>query len=192
MSDFSPVMDAAAAMVDFRRPWCVAGGWAIDLWLGRVTRNHGDVDLAVLRDHQFDLRQHLPEFSFKIASTQHKLVPWKDARQMLMLPVHELHVSDKTTGRAFEVLLNESDGIDWIFRRNFDIRLNLAGWIWHGAGNIPILNPLIVLLYKSKQPGPKDQLDFHVAIERLSEQQKSWLQIALLRTNADHPWLDLL
>ena len=188
--DFAQPLEAAAAMIGFHRPWCVAGGWAIDLWLGKVTRNHADVDLAVLRDHQFDLRQHLPEFTFKVASMDRRLVPWKDPRQMLMLPVHELHASDRATGRAFEFLLNESDGIDWIFRRDFDTRLNLAGWIWRGAGNVPVLNPLIVLLYKSKRPEPKDTLDFHVALDRLTDGQKTWLRTALLRQDENHPWLN--
>lgn len=192
MNDFAPPLEAAAAMIGFRRPWCVAGGWAIDLWLGQVTRAHADVDLAVLRDHQIELRQHLPEFTFKIAAMDGRLVPWKDSTQMLMLPVHELHATDKATGRKFEFLLNESDGIDWIFRRDFDVRMNLSGWIWQATANIPVLNPLIVLLYKAKQPSPKDELDFHIALERLSEQQKSWLQIALLRQNAEHPWIDAL
>ena len=30
-------------------PWAVVGGYAIDLWLGRTTRDHSDLEIAVLR-----------------------------------------------------------------------------------------------------------------------------------------------
>ena len=189
--DFAPPLAAASNMVGFRRPWCIAGGWALDLWLGRVTRNHADVEIAILREHQIDLRQYLDGWAFKIATMDKRLVPWKDSRQMLMLPVHELHAVSPANERC-EFLLNESDGIDWIYRRNFDVRMNLAKWVMHAAENVPILNPLIVLLYKSKHPGEKDELDFRVGVDRLDADQKMWLRVALLRSNAEHPWLDAL
>ncbi|WP_027341226.1 nucleotidyltransferase domain-containing protein [Hamadaea tsunoensis] len=28
-------------------PWYVAGGWAVDLWLGRISRAHEDLEIAV-------------------------------------------------------------------------------------------------------------------------------------------------
>lgn len=31
-------------------PWCVVGGWAIDLWLGVQTRPHEDTEIAVSRE----------------------------------------------------------------------------------------------------------------------------------------------
>ncbi|HEX8324459.1 MAG TPA: hypothetical protein VF595_11165 [Tepidisphaeraceae bacterium] len=192
VEDFAQPLSVAAAMVGFKRPWCVAGGWAIDLWLGQVTRDHFGVDIAVLRDHQLELRQHLAEFTFKIAATQGRPVVWKDANQMLMLPVHELFAADRVTGRAWRIFLDEADGIDWYDRRCADIRMNLTGWRWHGAANVPVLNPLIVLLHKSRRPEPKDELDFHLAVERLTQQQKSWLSVALLRVDAEHPWINLL
>ena len=191
--DFSKPMQVAAAMADFKRPWCVAGGWALDLWLGQVTRDHWGVDIAVLRDHQLDLRQHLPDFTFKLAATRGgRPIVWRDAKQMLMLPVHELFAADRATGRAWRIFLDESDGIEWYDRQGGDVRMNLAGWRWHGAGGVPVLNPLIVLLHKSRRPEAKDELDFRLAVERLTDSQKSWLHVALLRQDAEHPWLDVL
>jgi hypothetical protein len=37
---------------DFPGPWGVGGGWAIDLFIGRKTRPHANVDIAILRDHR--------------------------------------------------------------------------------------------------------------------------------------------
>jgi len=189
--DFGHPLSLASAMVGFDRPWCIAGGWALDLWLGRVTRNHQDVEIALLRDHQIELRDYLADWTFKLVTRDHRLVAWKDRRQMLMLPVHEIHGTDRI-GRKCEFLLNESDGIDWIYRREFSVRMNLSQWISRGVHNIAVLHPAIVLLYKSKQPREKDELDFRNALERMDEAQREWLKTALLRTDPFHPWIEQL
>ncbi|BBH69873.1 hypothetical protein ACTI_65580 [Actinoplanes sp. OR16] len=31
-------------------PWCVAAGWALDLFRGRQTRPHGDIEIAIPAD----------------------------------------------------------------------------------------------------------------------------------------------
>ena len=43
----------------YDRPWWIAGGWAIDMFLGRKTREHGDVDVALLRSDWAAVQQHL-------------------------------------------------------------------------------------------------------------------------------------
>lgn len=48
------VVDLLAPM---DRPWWIAGGWAIDLHLGRTTREHGDIDVLILREDQLVLQQ---------------------------------------------------------------------------------------------------------------------------------------
>jgi Aminoglycoside-2''-adenylyltransferase len=37
-------------------PWWIAGGWAIDLFLGRQTREHEDIDVQILRRDQQVIR----------------------------------------------------------------------------------------------------------------------------------------
>jgi hypothetical protein len=39
-------------MAGFSRPWFLCGGWAVDAWLGRKTREHGDVDITVFHEDQ--------------------------------------------------------------------------------------------------------------------------------------------
>jgi hypothetical protein len=38
-------------MNNFQYPWYIAGGWAIDLRLGKVTREHEDVDICIFREY---------------------------------------------------------------------------------------------------------------------------------------------
>ena len=43
-------------------PWWIAGGWAIDVYLGRQTREHADIDVSVLRADHRKLAALLDEF----------------------------------------------------------------------------------------------------------------------------------
>ena len=51
--------EAAQALAGLDVPWCVVGGWAIDLFLGRVTRKHEDLEIAVPRMFFPAIRSHL-------------------------------------------------------------------------------------------------------------------------------------
>ena len=45
-------VDVAAIMDRVGAWWAIAGGWAIDLWLGEKTRDHHDVEVVVRRCDQ--------------------------------------------------------------------------------------------------------------------------------------------
>jgi len=44
-------------------PWWLAGGWAIDAFVGRVTRVHEDIDVLVLRRDQAAFRSALTSWT---------------------------------------------------------------------------------------------------------------------------------
>lgn len=60
------------------------------------------------------------------------------------------------------------------------------------ASGIPYLNPLIILLYKSKHIRPKDQHDFLRILNYFSFDQKMWLANALAIQDREHQWLEKL
>ncbi|WP_199560463.1 hypothetical protein [Pantoea sp. 3_1284] len=97
----------------YDRPWGIAGGWAIDLFIGNETRHHSDIEVAILRDDQHRLRTVLADWSFQKA-VKGELVEWES--ETLELPIHELHGNNRT-GNRLEVLLNEVEDDQWIFRR---------------------------------------------------------------------------
>jgi hypothetical protein len=187
--DFEPALYAATAMNGFARPWCVAGGWAIDLWLGQPTRQHENIEVAILRDDQLAMKYYLEDWKFWLIE-QGQRRPWRDW-QMRMLPVHEIE-GLSPQGRSVRFLLNESDGGNWVYHRDFAIRLSLEQWIMRAAFGVPVLAPQIVLLFKSRDRRPKDDLDFRVAADRLEPQQAAWLAEAIGKTDQNHPWLSVL
>jgi len=182
------VRAVADALASLRAPWAVAGGWALDLALGRVTRPHADVDVAAFRPDQAALRQALPGWDFSVAVAG-ALVPWEgDAR--LEPPVHEVHARPPAgrAGQALELLLNEREGEDWVYRRDPAVRRPLRRVLRPGPGGVRVLAPEIVLLYKSKAPRAVDEHDFHAARPLLDAGARAWLRAALLRGAPHHPW----
>lgn len=189
LTELPPALRAVAdALRELRAPWAVAGGWAIDLALGRVTRPHADVDVAVFRDDQEALRVALPAWELAVA-TSGGLRPWVPG-EWLALPAHEVHARPPAgvPGPALEFLLNERDGADWVYRRDPAVRLPLARAVRESALGVRMLAPEIVLLYKSKAPRPADEHDFRVAQPLLDVEARAWLRAALLRAAPGHPW----
>jgi hypothetical protein len=183
-------LKVAALMRGFARPWFVAGGWAIDLYLGRVTRPHADIEIAIFRQDQAVLREHFSGWSWQKVFNG-ALSSWQGER--LDWPVHELYCGNEAAEPPqLEVLLNEAQGDEWVFRRNDDVTRPIARCYLTSAAGINFLAPEIVLLYKSKGTRDKDEQDFAAVIERLETEQREWLRGAIATCNASHHWLNSL
>lgn len=57
-------------------PWWLAGGWAIDAFVGQVTRVHEDTDVLVLRRDQAVFRSALASWDVHAADPPGTLRPW--------------------------------------------------------------------------------------------------------------------
>lgn len=189
MADFLPPEPAAVAglMQGFPAPWCIAGGWALDLLLGRMTRAHGDVDVAIFRTDQMLLRGQLAGWSFRKV-VGGVMVDWT-AGERLDPPVHEVHALAPGGGRSLEFLLNERSGGEWVFRRNPAVRCPADRVVVYSGSGLPLLCPAIVLLYKAKHTRAVDERDFDAALPSLSPGQRAWLRGALQVAHPGHPWL---
>lgn len=189
---FTAPLKVASLLATFDHPWFIAGGWAIDLFLGQVTRAHADVEIAILREDQMAIRRHLRGWPFNQVLPQPRggvLLPWEE-EEWLHLPVHEIHaLNSESDPPALEILLNEAAGDQWRFRRNLAITRPLALLGAPSPLGIPSLRPEIVLLYKAKDPRAQDEADFAHAHARLDREQRSWLKQALAACQPGHPWL---
>lgn len=98
----------------------------------------------------------------------------------------------------FQPMVLETDGDDWLFRRDDRIRGSLRD-LPHQCDGLPVLAPEIQLLYKARLPNrPKDEADFTMAVPHLTDPQRRWLRdtISLLYPGSaeqpEHPWLETL
>ncbi len=185
---FARVTEVAAFLADFPRPWFISGGWAIDLFLNRVTRDHEDIDVAIFRRDQRELQSYLAGWTLKKV-VEGRREPWREG-EWLNLPVHEIHA--RRAGEAsgeIEFLLNEAADDHWVFRRDPRIRRPISKSAMRTSFGIPFLAPVIVLLYKAKDPTVKDQADFERVRPRLGFTRRLWLRGALETCYPGHPWL---
>lgn len=58
-----PVAYVRDLLLGFAPSWLLCGGWAADAWLGRQTRDHFDVDIAVFHHDQSAIFQHFPDWA---------------------------------------------------------------------------------------------------------------------------------
>jgi hypothetical protein len=78
-----------------------------------------------------------------------------------------------------------------MFRRAPRIRRSVDRVFSMGRG-LPRLAPEVVLLYKSKGSGQKDDADFAESVGLMTPEQRQWLCDALAATQSEHPWLAAL
>ena len=181
---------AARCMARYPKPWAIAGGWAIDLFLGRETRPHADVDIATLRPDQASLRDHLCDLTLEKVKDG-TLTAW-EAGEELPPGIHEIWAT-APDGWQLELLLNDYDEEtkNWIYRRDSRVRRPLGDVLCHRDG-VPYLTPEIVLLYKAKAPVLKDEADLQTVLPALTSNQRAWLAGALRVAHPGHPWVELL
>jgi hypothetical protein len=173
----------------FPYPWFFVGGWAIDIHLGRQTRPHNDIEFSIFRNDQAAFRVYFKELTLRVfvpGSKEHQI--WNG--EELKLPIHQLR-SVSENGPNVDVMLNESDDKNWIYRRNQSIKREKRKAILT-SNSIPHLAPEIVLLYKTKNTKSKDNVDFEAALPDLSSEQRQWLKEALKNCDPDHGWLKIL
>ncbi|WP_435363729.1 nucleotidyltransferase domain-containing protein [Haloarchaeobius sp. DYHT-AS-18] len=174
----------------FDQPWAIAGGWALDCFLGEQTRSHGDAEVAVFREDQHALREHLSDWTFEVAVPgEERTEPWATG-EWLELPRHELHARNE----AFELphlecLLNEHDGERWTFRRDSRVTRDLEKVVRVSETGMPYLAPDIVLCYKLPIFGEHDEADFDRVFPQLAPEPRGWLREAILTVDPDHHWL---
>jgi len=186
-----PVGEVASAMASFERPWWIAGGYAIEAFLGHSIRDHADIDIGLLRHDHVAVHEHLAGWELHCAHPPGTLRPWQSGEQ-LESGVHDIWARrDATDPWRFQLMLDESAGQEWICRRDSRIHRPLATLTFE-VDNVRYLAPEVQLFYKAKGLRPKDILDFEAARPLLSVSQTNWLQDALRLVHPTHPWLTLL
>jgi hypothetical protein len=185
---FDLPVQISAIMRDFKPSWFIAGGWAIDLFLGKETRAHQDIEIAIFRKDQTALHDYFDGWLLqKIVNG--KQVVW-DRGERLILPTHEISCFNETVQPPqIEILLNESTETEWLYRRNQKIRRSLFKIQLESSSGVKFLCPEVVLLYKSKNPRAKDKQDFQAVVKHLDAEQREWLKDAIQMCDREHLWL---
>jgi hypothetical protein len=179
--------EAARRLAGVDVPWAVIGGWSLDLFRGRQTREHEDLEIAI------------PEPGFRAvreAFADHEVYAIIDGQlsaidEASLAESHQTWVRDPVSGSwRMDVVREQWDGDTWICRRDPRIRRPGSEVITHTADGIPYQRPEVALLFKAKHTREKDQLDFENVLPLLSPDARAWLTDALELVHPGHPWIE--
>lgn len=182
----------ADIMSNFGPTWALCGGWSVDIWLGRETRDHQDVDLTVFYDDQHAVFDYFTTGWLLNGHDIHDgdgTEPWSGRR--LEFPSHIHAYSDD--GLHLDIQLNRRSGADWVFSTKAGLTLPISRCIAPSSLGIPTLAPEAVLFYKAiGWIRPHDETDFQALAPQLADSERTWLRDALSALRPHHPWLPAL
>jgi hypothetical protein len=198
------VAGAIKVMSGYPAPWALCGGWAVDAWLGRQTREHGDVDVSVFADDQRTLFEHLNGWQLlahDAAWEANENEKWWDGRRSLNYPSHiharppersgampEGGIAKPEDGFTLDVMIDGLSGDEWVLSRDPRITLPLRKAVKESIWGMPIAVPQVLLFFKAKDfIRRRDQLDFAALLPQLSVEERDWLRSAI--ETIGHPWL---
>jgi len=201
-----PVARVAGLMSTYPGAWALCGGWAVDAWLGRLTREHVDTDIVIFLDDHRAFFEHMAGWQMVAHDTTvdgGTGDPWNG--RPLSLPAH-IHARfpvageqlpdrvDNAAGQGFglDVQFNERSGDDWLLSREPRVAMPLQRAVGQSGWGLPTLVPEVLLFYKAsgRHVRRRDELDFLALLPHLTDEQRDWLRNAI--SLVGHPWLTQL
>jgi len=193
------VAQVAAAMASYPARWGLCGGWAVDAWLGRHTREHGDVDIVVFVDDRRALFEQLR--GWQLVGHDERWPennrPWDGGP--LISPGH-LHgridrgepppasgIMLAEDGFVLDIQVAECAGDAWLLAREPRIALPLPDAVRAGPWGMPAVAPEVLLFYKALDLRRRDRADFAALLPALGAAQRAWLRDAVAAVG--HPWM---
>lgn len=199
---FEPVHAVGSLLSGLAVPWWITGGWAIDLAVGHVTRDHADVNVLMLERDEHALRG-LTGVDIQLVADGQPPGPWPATRRLTAVldpgpdpgpkggPGHPI-APDRLVLRGeglplpAQVIPASAVGAIWVYKKGSHVFTRPLADIARYREGIPFLAPEVVLLVKARpglgRPGTdNDQRDFEAALPVLSAEQRSWLKGAIER-----------
>ncbi|GHV11267.1 hypothetical protein FACS1894219_02150 [Clostridia bacterium] len=210
------ITEANALLQNSSFDYTFCGGFALELFLGKPIRKHGDIDVSAFwRDRDKiilymqslgwnvyemcggGLAHHITDIADQIKAKRNifcfkddcELVTLSLASEPNMFTLDFDHIGQSKLN-FIEFLFNDSENGYFLYSRNKEILLPLDKAILH-SNDIPYLAPEFVLLYKSGDTEREGyQIDFDSVYFEMNTEQRVWLVNALqLMFPTGHKWL---
>jgi len=165
--------------------WWITGGRALGLHLGRSWRPHEDTDVGVIRSELGALHALLRDWDLHIAAAG-TLSSWRGEPLEAARSQNNVWCPAAPDGPwMLDITIGEGSAECWVYRRDPSIQLPWDSAVLLSAEGIPYLAPELQLLFKSKNPRPKDDVDAAEVIPSLDTHQREFLSRLV---GPDHPW----
>ncbi|MBC7602151.1 MAG: hypothetical protein H7255_05755 [Ramlibacter sp.] len=172
--------------------WCIAAGWAIDLFLQGRPREHEDIEIAVPANEFAKINAALADCDLFVVAAA-LATPLEAASREMLGNSHQTWARDRVTGKwRLDIFREPSLEGRWVARRDSRIQLAYDELILFDPQGIPFACPEVVLLFKAKAVREKDQLDFDRVLPFMHEGRRKWLHDALKRVHPSHAWSEQL
>jgi hypothetical protein len=183
--------ELARRLTGIAQPWCIVGGWALDLWHGFETRPHEDLEFTVLRGDFAVFHGVLSGLRFHAVGDGHvdPLAP----EEAPPAEIAQVWCED-VAARCWRVDMMLEDGTldTWTYKRDPSICRPREEVVRVSAEGIPYLAPEAILLFKAKYRRDKDEADFEKALPTLDAAQRHWLKAGIEAAHPDHAWIKRL
>lgn len=179
---------------EIQQPWWIAGGYAIELFVGHTIRLHADIDVLLLRRDQRVVHDVLAGWDIQAADPPGKLRPWT-AAEILPEHVHDIWCRENASAPwRLQFMIDAADGQQWHSRRDRRVTRPVGLLGCRTREGWPYLSPEVQLHYKAKpvDQRAKDEIDFAAALPHLAEPARRWLDHALSLTDPAHHWRNAL
>lgn len=208
------IEEAAELLKGLDASWMFCGGYAIDMFLGRETRKHGDIDICVFENDRNTIKNYMLDRGWDVyefrgmgklrkldreteSDTNRNLMCLKPGCRLVdFYPCDEpglLYYLFHHTGMEefdyIEFLFNNAEDGRFVFNKELGIYRELDKAVLNSVGH-SYLAPEIALLYKaSNADDENNRHDYEAAIPELDDEQRKWLREGLeLRYPDDHSW----
>ena len=202
--------EAADMLSGMNAKWAFCGGFALDLFLGRETRPHDDIDICAFDHDRNAIKDYMLSLGWRVYEFRGNgmLCPLnaetdsESGRNLMCLRPNCALVEFypcEVPGMVYYIFrhgtMEELSYIEFLFNRadetgfHLDKRLDLTRDTEKAIlrnGKYSYIAPEIALAYKSlSADDPKSEQDFNAVYPALNDEQKNWLQSALYD---GHPW----
>ena len=201
--------------------YAICGGHAIDLFLGKKTRPHKDLDAVIYWEDRDRMIRHLLKEGWEVYEPcgglyLHKINNVSDQmrvksniwcikstnrhykfreceKDIFVVDFVDFDNFEQTNLDYIEFLFNRKTSAHFLYSRNHDVKLELNKAVLY-IENIPCLAPEMVLLYKSTAADEtENQLDFDNTLARLDFEQFRWMKESMeIMFPYGHKWFNYL
>ena len=173
--------------------WWITGGHALELHLGQSWRAHDDTDLGIRRLDAPAVHRHFEGWDLHTAASG-VLQRWDGSPLPDADGDHQVNNVwcrlDPNGPWVLDITVGAGDDEWWVYRRDRTLSRPWSGAVLRDPDGVAYLAPELQLLFKSKAPRAKDDLDAEIVIPELSADRRSFLARWLATGHPWRRWLD--
>jgi hypothetical protein len=177
--------EVAALLRDAPFSWWFTGGVALELFTGTSWRTHDDIDVGIRRSDAPAVHGFLASRLSPFIAAAGSLSAWGGEGLDETRSQNNIWLRRGDGPWVLDIVVGEGDDHEWVYRRDTSLRRPWGDAVLRSERGPSYLAPELQLLFKSKNPRPKDDADLVAVLPHLDQSRRSALADLL---PDGHPW----